>query len=92
MASMERFFAPISESQQGIDFYFDIGVIDIETCNPLEGSALTIWNCNATGSYSSFSGIDLDTSELLDGYSEKSDETTDNETFLRGIQVTDSLA
>ncbi|KAK7409659.1 hypothetical protein QQX98_008174 [Neonectria punicea] len=80
----------LRESQQGIDFYLDIGVIDIETCDPLEGTALTIWNCNATGSYSSFTGIDPDTSELLDGYSKKSDGTTDNETFLRGIQVTDS--
>ncbi|KAH7120385.1 Intradiol ring-cleavage dioxygenase [Dactylonectria estremocensis] len=80
----------LRESQKGIDFYFDIGVIDVETCEPLEGTALTIWNCNATGSYSSFTGIDPDTSELLDGYTKKSDGTTDNETFLRGIQVTDS--
>lgn len=80
----------LRESQGGIDFYLDIGVIDIETCDPLEGTALTIWNCNATGSYSSFTGIDPDTAELLDGWSKKSDGTTDNETFLRGIQVTDS--
>ncbi|KAI8714026.1 hypothetical protein NCS52_01121900 [Fusarium sp. LHS14.1] len=79
----------LRESQKGIDFYLDIGVIDIETCEPLQGTALTIWNCNATGSYSSFTGIDPDTAELLDGWTKREDGTTDNETFLRGIQVTD---
>jgi protocatechuate 3,4-dioxygenase beta subunit len=29
-------------------------------------------------------------SELLDGYSKRNDGTTDDETFLRGIQITDS--
>ncbi|KAH6897407.1 Intradiol ring-cleavage dioxygenase [Thelonectria olida] len=80
----------LRETQKGIDFYLDIGVIDTETCEPLEGTALTIWMCNATGSYSSFTGIDPDSSELLDGWTKKADGTTDNETFLRGIQVTDS--
>ncbi|KAF6797060.1 extracellular dioxygenase [Colletotrichum musicola] len=79
----------LRETQGGIDFYLDIGVIDIETCEPLQGTALTIWNCNATGSYSSFTGIDPDTSELLDGWTKRTDGTTDDETFLRGIQVTD---
>ncbi|KAF4458149.1 extracellular dioxygenase [Fusarium albosuccineum] len=80
----------LREVQKGIDFYLDIGVIDIETCDPLQGTALTIWNCNATGSYSSFTGIDPDTAELLDGWSKRDDGTTDDETFLRGIQVTDN--
>ncbi|KAL0930565.1 extracellular dioxygenase [Colletotrichum truncatum] len=79
----------LREEQGGIDFYLDIGVIDIETCEPLKGTALTIWNCNATGSYSSFTGIDPDTSELLSGWTKRNDGTTDDETFLRGIQVTD---
>lgn len=78
----------LRESQEGIDFYFDIGVIDIETCEPLSGVALTIWNCNATGSYSSFTGVDPDTVELLDGWTKREDGSTDDETFLRGVQVT----
>lgn len=79
----------LRESQGGIDFFLDIGVIDIETCEPLPNVALTIWNCNATGSYSSYTGIDPDTAELLDGWSTRTDGTTDDETFLRGIQITD---
>lgn len=78
----------LRETQAGIDFYFDIGVIDVNTCEPLTGAALNIWACNATGSYSSFTGIDPDTSELLDGYTKRADGTTDDETFLRGVQVT----
>lgn len=80
----------LSTGQEGLDFYFDIGVIDVETCEPLQDAALTIWGCNATGTYSSYTGIDPDTSELLDGWSKGTDGTTDDETFLRGIQVTDS--
>ncbi|KAJ0384487.1 hypothetical protein COL922a_008247 [Colletotrichum nupharicola] len=64
-------------------------MIDIETCEPLSGTALTIWNCNATGSYSSFTRINPDSAELMDNWTKRDDGTTDDETFLRGIQVTD---
>jgi protocatechuate 3,4-dioxygenase beta subunit len=80
----------LRESGDGIDFYLDIGVIDVETCEPLPNAALTIWNCNANGFYSGFTGIDPDTVELMDGYTRRADGTTDDETFLRGIQITDS--
>ncbi|KAF6825516.1 extracellular dioxygenase [Colletotrichum plurivorum] len=80
----------LRESQAGIDFYLDIGVIDINTCEALEGASASIWHCNATGSYASFTGIDPDTSELLDGWSKRTDGTTDDETFLRGVQISDS--
>lgn len=78
----------LRESQEGIDFYLDIGVIDVETCEPLPDVALTIWSCNATGSYSGYTGVDPDTVELLDGWTSRADGTTDDETFLRGIQMT----
>lgn len=68
----------------------DIGVLNMDTCEPLTGAALTIWNCNATGFYSSYTGINPNTVELLDGWTTRTDGTTDDETFLRGIQLTDS--
>ncbi|KAJ4353828.1 uncharacterized protein N0V89_005558 [Didymosphaeria variabile] len=80
----------LRETQEGIDFYLDIGVLDLNTCEPLSGAALTIWNCNATGFYSSYTGINPNTVELLDGATKRPDGTTDDETFLRGIQITDS--
>lgn len=78
------------EEQGGLDFYLDIGVIDVETCEPLPNAAVTIWNCNATGSYSSYTGIDPQTAELYDDWSKRTDGTTDDETFLRGIQKSDA--
>ncbi|KAI0155529.1 Intradiol ring-cleavage dioxygenase [Pestalotiopsis sp. NC0098] len=79
----------LSTGQEGLDFYLDIGVIDIETCEPLPKAALSIWNCNATGTYSGFTGIDPDTASFYDGVTARDDGTTDDDTFLRGIQVTD---
>ncbi|KAL4964202.1 intradiol ring-cleavage dioxygenase [Aspergillus stella-maris] len=80
----------VREGQKGIDLYLDIGVIDVETCEPMPDAYLTIWACNATGTYSSYTGIDPDTAELLDGWTKNDEGTTDNETFLRGITKTDS--
>ncbi|KAF2713285.1 aromatic compound dioxygenase [Pleomassaria siparia CBS 279.74] len=80
----------LRETQAGIDFYLDIGVLDLTTCEPLTNAALTIWSCNATGSYSSYTGVNPDTVELFDGWTKREDGTTDDETFLRGVQKTDS--
>ncbi|KAJ5813739.1 uncharacterized protein N7503_000489 [Penicillium pulvis] len=80
----------VREDQSGVNLYLDIGVIDVETCEPLPDAWLTIWACNATGSYSGFTGIDPDTSDLLSGFEKRTDGTTDDKTFLRGISRTDS--
>lgn len=80
----------VREEQSGLDVYLDIGLLDIETCEPLSGAAVTIWHCNSTGTYSSYTGIDPDSAELLDGWSKRDDGTTDDETFLRGILKSDS--
>ncbi|KAI0008830.1 Intradiol ring-cleavage dioxygenase [Xylariaceae sp. FL0662B] len=79
----------LRESQEGVDIYMDIGLIDVDTCEPLSGAALTIWNCNASGFYSGFTGVNPDTVELLDGWTKRDDGTTDDETFLRGVQISD---
>ncbi|CEL61173.1 hypothetical protein RSOLAG1IB_09815 [Rhizoctonia solani AG-1 IB] len=44
----------LRENQRGVDLVLDIGVIDINTCEPLPQALVEIWSCNATGSYSSF--------------------------------------
>lgn len=78
----------IREGNDGVDLYLDIGVIDTETCEPLPDAYLTIWHCNATGTYSGFTGIDPNTAETYDGVSSRFDGTTDDETFLRGVMPT----
>lgn len=80
----------VRENNTGVDLYLDIGVIDVETCEPLPDAYLTIWHCNATGYYSGFTGIDPDTAELMDGYAKMDNGLTDEETFLRGIMATNT--
>ncbi|KAJ5704750.1 hypothetical protein N7536_000439 [Penicillium majusculum] len=80
----------VCEGQAGVDLYLDIGVIDVETCEPLPDAWLSIWASNATGNYAGFTGIDPDTASTLDGWTTRTDGTTDDKTFLRGISRTDS--
>ncbi|KAF4765916.1 hypothetical protein N7455_005777 [Penicillium solitum] len=80
----------VCEAQAGVDLYLDIGVIDVETCEPLPDAWLSIWASNATGNYAGFTGIDPDTASTLDGWTTRTDGTTDDKTFLRGISRTDS--
>ncbi|KAH9476000.1 hypothetical protein JR316_0011567 [Psilocybe cubensis] len=41
----------IAEYQDGLLLLLDIGVIDVETCQPLPNVLVDIWQANATGSY-----------------------------------------
>ncbi|KAI9733918.1 MAG: hypothetical protein M1834_002573 [Cirrosporium novae-zelandiae] len=80
----------VREDSKGVDLYLDFGVIDTETCEPLPNAWLSIWSCNATGTYASYTGIDPNTVSVLDGWTQRSDGTTDDTTFLRGISKTDT--
>ncbi|RDH32748.1 Intradiol ring-cleavage dioxygenase [Aspergillus welwitschiae] len=93
----------IVEDQVGVPFVLDIGLMDIHTCEPLSNALVDIWHCNASGSYSSFTGLDPDipfqdqyfesTGEQLpaknEGESDTSFLATDNTTWLRGMWPTD---
>ncbi|KAJ5782446.1 hypothetical protein N7457_004220 [Penicillium paradoxum] len=94
----------VREGQPGVPLSLEIGVIDIDTCEAVEDVLVDIWHCNATGSYSSFTGLSPNT-PFLEMYKENSDEnqdldlhaglpdlsrlSTDNETWLRGMWPTD---
>lgn len=39
----------------GVDVYLEVQYLDIETCEPVEGLYIDIWNANATGVYSGIS-------------------------------------
>ncbi|RSL53570.1 hypothetical protein CEP54_010303 [Fusarium duplospermum] len=93
----------IREDEPGVPLSLEIGVIDIDKCDPLDNVLVDIWHCNATGSYSSFTGLSPNT-QFLDLYSEKTDNgtldlhqglpdlswlSTDESTFLRGMWPTD---
>ncbi|KAI5918084.1 aromatic compound dioxygenase [Camillea tinctor] len=69
------------EDQEGLDTILDYQVIDVNTCEPVTDVYLEMWHCNSTGVYS---GV------VASGNGDSSDETNINNTFLRGIQKTDS--
>lgn len=86
-----------SEDQVGVPFWMDFGVLDMATCEPLEGVLVSFWHCNATGSYSSFTGLspntyfpvllsELNITDFVEGVT---DLHTDNTTFLRAMWPTD---
>jgi protocatechuate 3,4-dioxygenase beta subunit len=77
----ELFRKDVTEDQAGVPLILDVQIIDTTTCEPLSGVALDFWHCNATGVYS---GV------VASGNGDSSDETNINNTFLRGIQESDS--
>ncbi|KAE8383914.1 Intradiol ring-cleavage dioxygenase [Aspergillus bertholletiae] len=89
----------ITEDQQGLPLWLDIGVIDMATCEPLEGAMVDLWHCNATGSYSSFTKLSPNIAfpELLSEMGKNitdfevgtTDIHTDSQTWLRGMWPTD---
>ncbi|KAH7175276.1 protocatechuate 3,4-dioxygenase beta subunit [Dactylonectria macrodidyma] len=86
----------MSEGESGVPLLLDIGVIDMATCEPLPKAMVSLWHCNATGSYSSFTGRspDLTLGEQLvqlnitDFKIGLTDLHTDDTTFLRGMWPT----
>lgn len=83
----------MSEGQPGIELVLDVGVLDMATCEPLENALLDFWHCNATGSYSSFTGLgpnipfptllqDLNITDFEIGVT---DLHTDDTSFLHGM-------
>ncbi|BCS01679.1 intradiol ring-cleavage dioxygenase [Aspergillus luchuensis] len=61
----------------GVDLFLEVQYIDVNTCLPVQGALVDIWNANATGVYS---GISTSGNYAADGW---------DSTFLRGIQETD---
>ncbi|KAL1871363.1 hypothetical protein Daus18300_004729 [Diaporthe australafricana] len=85
------------EGQAGIPMIIDIGVMDVETCEPMDDVLVDIWYCNSTGSYSSFTALSPDTpfEELLEQLNKtigegELDLHTDDTTFLRAHWPTNS--
>ncbi|WP_369264694.1 intradiol ring-cleavage dioxygenase [Streptomyces sp. R35] len=68
----------ITESKSGVPVKYTFTVVDEDnSCAPLEGALVEIWHADTLGEYSGFVGGN--------GHSE-----TDDGTFLRGGQITDS--
>ncbi|PWY75247.1 aromatic compound dioxygenase [Aspergillus sclerotioniger CBS 115572] len=61
----------------GVNVFLEVQYIDVNTCLPVQGALVDIWNANATGVYS---GISTSGNYAADGW---------DSTYLRGIQETD---
>lgn len=75
----------IRDGQSGANLELVITVYDGNTSEPLCGSELDLWQCNATGHYS---GYDINPDELPTDIS-NGHKATNEDTFLRGRQTTD---
>jgi len=47
----------VRERQPGLPLVLDIGVLDVDTCKPVNDVFVEIWSCNATGFYSGFTHV-----------------------------------
>ncbi|GAA6040990.1 hypothetical protein JCM8097_000527 [Rhodosporidiobolus ruineniae] len=85
----------MAEDQLGLLFYMDVGLIDVNTCEPLPNALVDLWHANTTGHYA---GHPDQAPELKwegpahegprKGLLSKYPRTNDHETFLRGAWPT----
>lgn len=86
----------MTEDQVGVPLYLDIGVLNTNDCSPLSDVLVDVWHCNATGSYSSFTGLNPNTAfptllqEMNITDPSNIDLHTDSTTWLRSLWPTDS--
>ena len=71
----------IVDGQDGIPLILDIQITDTSSCEPIPALYIDIWHCNSTGVYS---GV------VANGNGDSSDASNIDQTFLRGIQQTNS--
>ena len=45
-------FGDFSATAEGVELDLDLTLLDSDGCTPLEGHAIYVWHCNATGDYS----------------------------------------
>ena len=74
----------ITEHRPGTPLRLRLTVVDASTCKPIKNAAVDIWHCDAGGIYSGF--IAASTGGPPGGNAGP----TDKQTFLRGVQFTDS--
>ncbi len=88
--NLESFRQDITEGKAGLPLKLRLTVLDATRCLPIENAALDIWHCDASGIYSGFTanspdgppgGMPLPPFRFAN-------RTTDNSTFLRGVQLT----
>ena len=73
----------ITEGKDGTPLDLKITVVDATGCTPIKDAAIDVWHCDAVGVYSGFN-------QASTGSPGGGQSATDDQTFLRGTQVTDA--
>jgi protocatechuate 3,4-dioxygenase beta subunit len=73
----------IAEDREGVALRLAIRVRDAATCDPIEDAVVDIWHCDAVGTYSGFESASQ-------GGPPGGAGRTDDETYLRGAQLTNA--
>ncbi|KAJ7074104.1 aromatic compound dioxygenase [Mycena amicta] len=89
----------IRDDTEGVDTYVDVQLIDVSTCQAVPNVYIDFWHANATGVYSGIvaNGNGVGTADptniaslLASPFIVDTKLISQNNTFLRGIQATDS--
>jgi len=80
---LDKVRSDITEGKDGTPLDLKITVVDATGCTPIKDAAVDVWHCDAVGVYSGFSQSGA-------GGPGGGQSATDEQTFLRGTQVTDA--
>jgi len=85
---LDNLRSDITEGKDGTPLHLKITVVDATGCAPIKDAAIDVWHCDASGVYSGFSQASAGGPGGGSGRDPQS--STDNLTFLRGMQMTDA--
>jgi protocatechuate 3,4-dioxygenase beta subunit len=84
---LDKVRSDITEGTDGTPLDLKITVVDATGCTPIKDAAIDVWHCDGVGVYSGFSQAGAGGP---DGGPGGGQSATDDQTFLRGTQVTDA--
>ena len=84
---LDKVRSDITEGKDGTPLDLKVTVVDATGCTPIKDAAIDVWHCDAGGVYSGFSQASAGGPGGGPGGAQSA---TDDQTFLRGTQVTDA--
>jgi protocatechuate 3,4-dioxygenase beta subunit len=84
---LDKVRSDITEGKDGTPLDLKVTVVDATGCTPIKDAAIDVWHCDAAGVYSGFSQAGGGDPGGGPGGAQSA---TDDQTFLRGTQVTDA--
>lgn len=79
----------IAEDRPGLPLEVGFIVVNAKSCAPIPNAAVDIWMCDASGTYSGYAAPDPNAPPPPPGSGFGHQEPINEETFLRGVQLTD---